>query len=67
MIDHVLHQLLAVAIVGMENAVVDPVELQWRHIEQLAEFLVERRRGLDPAIIQIELGVAVHGEHVALE
>ncbi len=66
-IDEVLHQLRAIAVEGMKNTVVDPVEFQRRHIEQVAEFPVERWRRLDPAILQIKLGVAVHGEHVALE
>lgn len=66
-IDEVLHQLRAIAVDGMKNAVADPVELQRRHIEQVTEFAVERWRRLDPAILQVKFGVAVHGEHVALE
>ena len=33
MVDHVLHGLLTFAVIGVEHAVVDPVELQRRYIE----------------------------------
>src|SRR3990167_8339353 len=59
-VDQVLHQLLAVAVEGMENTVVDAVELQRRDIEQFAELLVEGRRRLDPAPVQKQLRIAVH-------
>lgn len=67
MVDQVLHRLQPLAIERMEDAVIDPVEFQRRYIEQLTELLVERWRGLDPAPLQIQLGVTVHGEHVTLE
>ena len=49
-IDQVLHQLLTIAIEGMKNAVVDPVEFQRRDIEQFTQSLIERRRGFDEAV-----------------
>ncbi len=67
MIHHVFHRALPLAVERMENTVIDPVELQRRHIEQLTQLLVERRRRLDPAAVQIKLGVAVHGEHITFE
>lgn len=43
------------------------VERQWRHLEYPAQRLVERRRGLDPAPVQVQFGVTVHGEHLAAQ
>lgn len=67
MVHHVLHGALALAVEGVENTVVNTVELQGWHIEQFAQLLVECGRGLDPTAIQIQLGVAVHGKYVTSE
>ncbi len=67
MVHHVLHGALALAVEGVENTVVDAVEIQRRHVEQFAQLLVEGGRGFHPAAIQIQLGVAVHGKYVTSE
>ncbi|MOA05435.1 hypothetical protein D3C78_1250330 [compost metagenome] len=67
MVDQVLHRLPPLAIEGVKHAVVAPIELQRWHIEQFAEPGIERWRSLDPAPLQIQLGITVHGEHIAPE
>lgn len=67
MVNHVLHGALALAVEGVENTVVNAVELQGWHIEQFTQLLVECGRGLDPTAIQIQFGVAMHGKYVTSE
>lgn len=67
MVHHVLHGALALAVEGVENTVVNAVELQGWHIEQFTQLLVECGRGLDPTAIQIQFGVAMHGKYVTSE
>ena len=62
-IHHVLHRPLALAVERVKHTVVDSVEIQRCYIEHLAQLTVERRRGLDPAPLQIQFGVAMHGKH----
>lgn len=67
MVHQVLHRLVALTVEGVKDTVLHPVELQRRHIKQLAQTLVERRRSLDPTPLQVQLGVAVHGEHITAQ
>src|SRR5438094_410137 len=61
---HVLHVAPVVLVVRMENRVGPAVELERLHAKALAQAQIERRRGLDPLALQVELGVAVIDEEV---
>src|SRR2546422_4185919 len=64
---HVLHVAPAGAVIGLEDRVLAAVELERGDTEPLAERSIERRGGLDPALLQLELDVAVVVEHVAAD
>ena len=51
----------------MEDAVGDAVELQRSDVEGAAQGTVERRGGLHPTALEVQLGIAVHGEHLAAQ
>src|ERR1043166_7472668 len=52
-LEHILHVTPPRAVVRLEDGVLPPVELQRDDTEALAQRAVERRRGLDPAAVQI--------------
>src|SRR3990167_7191217 len=62
-ITQLFHITLALLVERVKYAVTQTIELQRRHLEYPAQRQVKRRRGLDPAALKVQLGVAVHGEH----
>src|SRR5919204_3488320 len=59
---HILHVPAVVLVVGMEDRVGPPVELERLDAKALAQAEIERRRRLHPFSVQLELGVAVIDE-----
>ncbi len=65
-VEQVFHVALAALVERVVDRIGAAVELERQEAEAVAEFDVEGRRGLQPAAVEEDIGVAVPGEHVRL-